>query len=263
MQSSRSITVSSHPSVQYLLRIGDTCLILAQRLGEWCGHAPIVEEDIALTNMALDLIGQARAVLTRAGALEAALGGDRHDEDQLAFLREERDFRNCTIVELPRGDFAVTMLRNLAMAIFLQLLWQRLERSSDSELAAIAGKAVKEARYHREHAAGWVVRLGDGTLESSTRTKAALELLWPYVAELFEDDAIDDAAEASGLGPRWSDLRDDWRAGFGAVLAAARLDLPAERTFRSIGKAGRHSEHLGFVVAEMQYLQRAYPGGVW
>jgi ring-1,2-phenylacetyl-CoA epoxidase subunit PaaC len=258
-----SITVSSHPSVQYLLRIGDTCLILAQRLGEWCGHAPIVEEDIALTNMALDLIGQARAVLTRAGSLEAALGGEAHDEDQLAFLRDERDFRNCTLVELPRGDFALTMLRNLALAIFLKLLWERLADSSDAELAGIAGKAVKEARYHHEHAAGWVVRLGDGTAESAARLKAALDLLWPYVAEIFEADAVDDAAAAARLGPRWSDLRDAWRAEFAAVLDAAGLALPAEHAFRSTGKLGRHSEHLGYVLAEMQYLQRAYPGGVW
>ncbi|MEO8309532.1 MAG: 1,2-phenylacetyl-CoA epoxidase subunit PaaC [Caldimonas sp.] len=259
----QSITVSPHPSVQYLLRIGDTCLILAQRLGEWCGHAPIVEEDIALTNMALDLVGQARAVLTRAGELEGELGGARHDEDQLAFLRDERDFRNCTLVELPRGDFAVTMLRNLAVAIFMKLLWQRLEGSSDGELAAIAGKAVKEARYHQEHAAGWVVRLGDGTEESAARLKAALDLLWPYVAELFEADAIDEQADAAMLGPRWADLRDDWRVEFAAVLAPAGLALPAERAFRSTGKTGRHSEHLGFVLAEMQHLQRAFPGGVW
>ncbi len=258
-----SITVSSHPSVQYLLRIGDTCLIHAQRLGEWSGHAPVVEEDIALTNMALDLIGQARAVLTRAGALEAELGGQKHDEDQLAFLRDERDFRNCTLVELPRGDFALTMLRNCALAIFLKLLWERLAASSDAELAAIAGKAVKEARYHHEHAAGWVVRLGDGTAESAARSKAALELLWPYFAEIFEDDAIDDAAAASGLGPRWSALAEDWRAELDAVLAAARLAAPAERAFRSTGKRGVHSEHLGYVLAEMQFLQRAYPGGVW
>jgi ring-1,2-phenylacetyl-CoA epoxidase subunit PaaC len=258
-----SITVSSHPAVQYLLRIGDTCLIHAQRLGEWSGHAPVVEEDIALTNMALDLIGQARAVLTRSGQLEAELGGDAHDEDQLAFLRDERDFRNCTIVELPRGDFAVTMLRTCALAIFMKLLWQRLTESSDAELAAIAAKAVKEARYHQEHAAGWVVRLGDGTAESAARSRAALELLWPYVAEIFDDDAIDDAAAASGLGPRWSDLRDDWRAELDAVLAAAKLEPPAERAFRSTGKSGRHSEHLGYVLAEMQFLQRAYPGGVW
>jgi ring-1,2-phenylacetyl-CoA epoxidase subunit PaaC len=258
-----SITVSPHPSVQYLLRIGDTCLILAQRLAEWCGHAPIVEEDIALTNMALDLVGQARAVLTRTGSLEAALGGDAHDEDQLAFLREERDFRNCTLVELPRGDFALTMLRSVAMAIFLKLLWERLAGSSDAELAGIAGKAVKEARYHHEHAAGWVVRLGGGTAESAARLKAALDLLWPYVAEIFEGDAVDDAADAARLGPRWSDLRDEWRAEFGAVLDAAGLAVPAERAFRSTGKVGRHSEHLGYVLAEMQYLQRAYPGGVW
>ena len=259
----QSITVSPHPSVQYLLRLGDTCLVLAQRLGEWCGHAPIVEEDIALTNMALDLVGQARAVLTRAGELEGELGGTRHDEDQLAFLRDERDFRNCTLVELPRGDFAVTMLRNCAVAIFLKLLWQRLEDSSDAELAAIAGKAVKEARYHEEHAADWVVRLGDGTDESARRLRAALDLLWPYIAELFEADAVDDAAAAAGLGPRWADLRDDWRAGFVAVLAPAGLALPAERSFRSTGKIGRHSEHLGYVLAEMQHLQRSYPGGVW
>jgi len=258
-----SITVSPHPAVQYLLRIGDTCLILAQRLAEWCGHAPIVEEDIALTNMALDLVGQARAVLTRAGELEAEHGGERHGEDELAFLRDERDFRNCTLVELPRGDFAVTMLRNLAVASFLRLLWQRLEGSSDSELAAIAGKAVKEARYHQEHAGDWIVRLGGGTAESSARLKAALDLLWPYMAEIFEGDAVDDAAAAAGLGPRWSELRDDWRTEFGAVLAAAGLSLPAERSFRSTGKVGRHSEHLGYMLAEMQHLQRTFPGGVW
>jgi ring-1,2-phenylacetyl-CoA epoxidase subunit PaaC len=260
---SSSIAVSSDPAVQYLLRIGDTCLIHAQRLGEWCGHAPIVEEDIALTNMALDLIGQARAVLTRAGTLEAALGGEPHDEDQLAFLRDERDFRNCTIAELPRGDFASTMVRNLALAVFFELLWERLAESSDEELAAIAGKAVKESRYHREHAADWVVRLGDGTVESAARMRAALDLLWPYVAEIFEADAIDEAAAAGGLGPRWADLQAPWRERIGAVLAAAGLAMPAERAFRSTGKTGRHSEHLGYVLAEMQFLQRAYPGGVW
>jgi ring-1,2-phenylacetyl-CoA epoxidase subunit PaaC len=155
------------------------------------------------------------------------------------------------------------MLRNLALAVFLKLLWQRLEASCDAELAAIAGKAVKEARYHQEHAADWVVRLGDGTDESAARTRAALDLLWPYVAEIFDADAVDDAAAATGLGPRWADLRDDWRAEFGTVLAAAGLDLPAERAFRSTGKIGRHSEHLGYMLAEMQHLQRAFPGGVW
>ena len=258
-----SIRISSEPSVQYLLRIGDTCLILAQRLAEWCGHAPMLEEDIALSNMALDLVGQARAVLTRAGKLEAELGGAMHDEDQLAFLRDERDFRNLTLVELPRGDFAATMLRNYALATFLKLLWLRLERSADAELAGIAGKAVKEARYHQEHAADWVVRLGDGTEESAARMKAALDLLWPYVAEIFESDDVDEQASATGLGPRWSELGDDWRAEFSDVIAAARLVLPADRPFRSTGKSGRHSEHLGYILAEMQSLQRSFPGGVW
>lgn len=258
-----SIAVCAHPSVQYLLRIGDTCLIHAQRLAEWSGLAPIVEEDIALSNMALDLIGQARAVLSRAGALEAALGGEAHDEDQLAFLREERDFRNCTIVELPRGDFALTMLRNCALAIFFKLLWQRLESSSDEELAAIAGKAVKEARYHRQHAADWVVRLGDGTDESRRRSVAALAELWRYAAELFESDAVDEAAQASGLGPRWVELREPWLVEMKAVLDEAGLEAPAESAFRSTGKLGRHSEHMGYILADMQYLQRAFPGGVW
>ena len=258
-----SITVSQDPGVQYLLRIGDTCLVLAQRLGEWCGHAPAVEEDIALSNMALDLVGQARAVLTRAGELEAANGGELHDENQLAFLREERDFRNCTLVELPRGDFAVTVLRNFVVAVFLRLLWQRLGASSDTELAAIAGKAVKEARYHQAHAADWVVRLGDGTAESAARMRAALALLWPYTAELFEADAVDNAAAAAGMGPRWSELRDEWHAEVCAVLEEAGLAPPADRAFRSTGKLGRHSEHFGFLLAEMQHLQRSFEGGVW
>ncbi len=258
-----SITVSQDPGVQYLLRIGDTCLVLAQRLGEWCGHAPAVEEDIALSNMALDLLGQARAVLTRAGELEAERGGTLHDEDQLAFLREERDFRNCTIVELPRADFAVTVLRNFTVAVFLRLLWQRLGASTDAELAAIAGKAVKEARYHQAHAADWVVRLGDGTAESASRMRSALAHLWPYTAELFESDGVDDAAVAAGLGPRWSDLEGEWRDEVVAVLEEAGLQAPVERAFRSTGKLGRHSEHFGFLLAEMQHLQRSFEGGVW
>ena len=258
-----SIAVSSDPEVRYLLRIGDTCLVQAQRLAEWCGHAPMLEEDIALSNMALDLVGQARAVLTRAGELEAANGGEPHDEDQLAFLRDERDFHNVTLVELPRGDFAATTLRNHALATFLKLLWQRLETSSDAELAGIAGKAVKEARYHQEHAADWIVRLGDGSDESTARMKAALDWLWPYTAELFESDAVDDAAAESGIGPRWAELKADWQAEVEAVIEAAGLALPAERAFRSTGKTGRHSEHMGYILAEMQHLQRSFPGGVW
>ncbi|MDP3821436.1 MAG: 1,2-phenylacetyl-CoA epoxidase subunit PaaC [Burkholderiales bacterium] len=254
-----SIKVSRDPAVQYLLRLGDSCLIHAQRLAEWCGHAPVLEEDIALSNMALDLVGQARAVLTRAGELEGA----GHDEDQLAFLRDERDYLNLTLVELPRGDFAVTVLRNFAMATLLKLLWQRLQQSSDVELAAIAGKAVKEARYHQQHAGDWLLRLGDGTEESAKRASAALELLWPYVAEMFESDAVDEHAANTGLGPRWADLRDEWMAEVMPVLSEAKLKAPADRAFRSTGKVGRHSEHMGYILAEMQHLQRAFPGGVW
>ena len=254
-----SIQVSTRPDVQYLLRIGDTALILAQRLGEWTGHAPVLEEDIALANMALDLIGQCRAVLAHAGALEGA----GHDEDQLAFLREERDYRNVTLVELPRGDFAVTVVRNAMMATFFKQLWARLAESRHAELAAIAGKAIKEARYHQQHAADWLVRLAGGTEESRRRIDKALALLWPYHAELFASDAVDQHAHDSGLGPRWGDLQEAWLADMKEIFDEAGLALPAPVAFLSTGKSGVHSEHMGFILAEMQQLQRAYPGGVW
>ena len=254
-----SIAIKDNPAVQYLLRIADTALILAQRLGEWAGHAPVLEEDIALTNMALDLVGQSRAVLTRAGELE----GQGFDEDRLAFLREERDFRNVTLVELPRGDFAVTVLRNAMVATFLKLLWTRLQQSNDAELAAIAGKAVKEARYHQQHSADWAVRLGQGTAESRRRMEAALDQLWRYAAELFAADAVDEHAARAGLGPSWAELKDPWEAEMGAILAEAGLDAPQASPFLSTGKRGVHSEHMGFILAEMQHLQRAYPGGSW
>jgi ring-1,2-phenylacetyl-CoA epoxidase subunit PaaC len=254
-----SIEISQAPAVQYLLRIADSCLLLSQRTSEWSGHAPILEEDIALSNLALDLIGQARAVLTHAAALE----GQGRDEDQLAFLREERDYRNVTLVELPRGDFAFTVLRNVLMATFFKQLWMALAHSSDAELAAIAGKAVKEARYHQQHAADWLVRLADGTAESRQRSLKALGQLWRYTAELFEDDAIDAAAQACGLGPRWSELHAAWRAEMNTIFAEAGLTPPADSAFRSTGKQGVHSEHMGYILAEMQHLQRAFPGGAW
>jgi ring-1,2-phenylacetyl-CoA epoxidase subunit PaaC len=259
---------ATDPVVSYLLGIADTCLILGQRLSGWCGHAPVLEEDIAMANMALDLIGQARALLTHAGALE----GRGRDEDQLAFLREERDYRNVTLVELPdttdgRRDFAFTTLRNAVMATFFKLLWGRLSSSTDAVLAGIAGKAVKEARYHQQHAGEWVVRLGDGTDESKRRIEAARDRMWPYVDELFASDPIDEAAEASGLGPRWSTMRDAWQAEMQALFDEAGLDLPIAdpRNGRLLatGRSGRHSEHMGYLLTEMQYLQRAYPGGTW
>lgn len=254
-----SIQVSSSPEVQYLLRIGDTALVLGQRIAEWTGHAPVLEEDIALANMALDLIGQCRAVLAHAGTLEGA----GHDEDQLAFLREERDYRNVTLAELPRGDFAFTTLRNAMMATFFKLLWERLAHSADAEVAGIAGKAVKEARYHQQHAADWLLRLAGGTDESRRRVEKALAELWPYSAELFAADAVDDYAQQSGLGPRWSELREPWMAEMTHILDEAGLAAPAAVAFLSTGKTGVHSEHMGFLLTELQYLQRAYPGGVW
>ena len=255
----QSIRIGTDPAFRYLLRLGDTCLILGQRIGEWCGHAPILEEDVALSNMALDLIGQARAVLTHAGRVD----GRGHDEDQLAFLRNEADYCNPTIAELPRGDFAFTTLRNALLATLLKHLWQCLQDSSDAELAAIAGKAVKEARYHQQHAGDWVVRLGDGTAESRRRTETALNTLWRYTPELFTADAVDEAAHATGLGPRWSDVHPEWRDEMAQILAAASLAVPKDLAFRSTGKQGVHSEHMGFILAEMQHLQRSFPGGVW
>jgi len=254
-----SIQVGNDPQVQYLLRIADTALILAQRTAEWTGHAPVLEEDIALANIGLDLLGQARGLLTRAGEIEGA----GHDEDQLAFLREERDYRNVTLVELPRGAFAVTVVRNTIMSTFFKLLWGRLVESNDAEVAGVAGKAIKEARYHQQHSADWLVRLAQGTDESHQRTTKALNDLWPYVNELFADDRIDEAAAQSGIGPRWGDLKDEWFAELNAILGEAGLAVPATTKFLSTGKTGVHSEHMGFILTDMQYLQRAYPGGGW
>jgi len=270
-----SITLKPSPQVQYVLRLADTALILAQRLSEWCGHAPVLEEDIALTNMSLDLVGQSRALLTHAGQLHAQAGGKAFDEDQLAFWRQERDFLNPTLVELPNtaeeathrrnrpGDFAFTVLRNLMVAAWLKQAWGHLARSNDPELAAIAGKAVKEARYHQQHNGDWVVRLGDGTDESKARMQRALDRLWPYVPELFEDDDVDEAAAQAGLGPRSSALQEGWEAEVRAVLAQATLQPPEPTPFRSTGRRGIHSEHMGYLLAEMQSLQRAHPGAAW
>ncbi|MEP7296276.1 MAG: 1,2-phenylacetyl-CoA epoxidase subunit PaaC [Burkholderiales bacterium] len=254
-----SIQLQRKPDVQYLLRIGDTQLILAQRLGEWCGHAPILEEDIALANVALDLIGQSRALLTRAGQL----GGQGFDEDQLAFLRDERDYFNATLAELPRGDFAFTVLRNLFLSTWARLLWERLGDSSDAEVAAIAGKAVKEARYHQQHASDWVVRLADGTNESRRRIDDALVASWRFTAELFDSDAVDAAASATGLGPRFAELHEPWLAEITAAFDEAGLKVPADAGFRSTGTRGVHSEHMGYILAEMQHLQRSFPGAAW
>ena len=245
--------------IDYVLRLADSALILGQRLAEWCGHGPVIEEDIALTNTALDLVGQARLLLTHAGALE---GRDR-DEDALAFLRAEHDYRSLTICELPNEDFARTCLRNFLFAALQMQLWPALADSADAQLAAIAGKSIKETRYHLQHAADWTVRLGDGTDESHARMQRALETLWPYTAEFFSPTATDAQAQAAGVGPAWSSLAAGWEQAVLPVLEVATLKVPERTPFLSRGKEGRHSEHVGHLLAEMQYLQRAYPGAKW
>lgn len=245
--------------IDYVLRLGDNALILGQRLSEWCGHAPVLEEDMALANMSLDLIGQARLLLTHAGRLE----GQGRDEDQFAFLRVEPQFRNLTLCELPNDDFARTVVRNFLFSAFQSLLLARLCDSGDAELAAIAAKSLKEARYHLRHSGEWVVRLGDGTAESHGRTQAALDYLWPYTAELFAPVAGDEALAEAGIGPQWAALEADWTALVVPVLDEATLAVPDRTPFRSFGKFGRHSEHMGHLLAQMQYLQRAYPGANW
>lgn len=257
------------PRFEYLLRLADNPLVLGQRLGEWCGHGPALEEDLALTNVALDLIGQARLLLTHAGRVE----GRGRDEDALAFRRDVGEFRNFTMLELPNagpdaggaadGDYGVTIARNFLFSSFQVLQWEALTRSADAELAAIAMKSVKESRYHLHHAAEWMIRLGDGTDESHARVGRALLRLWPYAAEFFAADDIDRALAAEGIGVDPSTLEARWRTNVLDVLREATLDEPPASKFRSTGKFGLHSEHLGFVLAEMQFLQRAYPGGSW
>jgi ring-1,2-phenylacetyl-CoA epoxidase subunit PaaC len=256
------------PTLHYVLRLADTALVHAQRLAEWSGHAPVLEEDIALSNLALDSLGQARALLTHA----ASLDGQGLDEDRLAFWRDEAQFFNLTLVEQPLrkpsahsagGDFADTVLRNLFIATWQKLLYTRLQASCDATLAAIAAKALKEVRYHQAHAADWVLRLGDGTAESKHRMQAALQRAWPFVAELFAADAVDEAAVMSGLGPSRADVKNEWHVDVAAVLAQAGLVAPEATPFLSTGSQGRHSEHMGYLLAEMQALQRRYPGGAW
>ena len=254
-----TITAANAAHLEYVLRIADTSLILGQRLSEWCGHGPVIEEDIALTNVALDLIGQARLLLTHVGRLE----GKGRDEDQLAFLRTEPQYRNLTIVELPDADFARTILRNFLVAAWQRELWQKLASSTDTELAAIAGKALKETRYHLQHAADWTVRLGDGTEESHARMQKALDYLWPYTAEFFSATAEDAAVEAAGVGPAWATLESTWEAVVRPVLEVATLTVPARTPFLSRGKQGQHTESMGHLLTELQYLQRTYPGGTW
>lgn len=243
----------------YLLRLGDDSLVLGQRLGEWCGHAPTLEIDLSLANVSLDLIGQATYLLGHAGAVEGA----GHDADRLAFHRDALDFRNCLLVEQPNGDFAQTIARQFLFSTYQRLLFEKLAASPDAQMAAIAAKAVKEVAYHADLAAGWVIRLGDGTEESRRRMVEGLEWMARFVEELFTMDAIETGLSARGLAVDKAALRPAFDAVIVRTLEGATLPpLPSHRPILG-GRSGHHSEHLGHLLAPMQYLQRTYPNASW
>ncbi|MGB1884698.1 MAG: 1,2-phenylacetyl-CoA epoxidase subunit PaaC [Gammaproteobacteria bacterium] len=243
----------------YVLRLGDNALVLGQRLSEWCGHSPFLEEDVAIANTSLDLIGRARMLLTHAGELE----GQGRDEDALAYFRDEGQFVNFLICELPIGDFAFTMLRQYLVDAFNVHLYDALQTSSDETLAAIAAKSSKEAAYHLRRSGEWVLRLGDGTDESHDRTQAALDELWAYTPEMFVEDEVDEQVVAAGIGPAPGAIESAWRQTVEAHLCAATLTFPEDEWQAGGGRAGRHTEHLGRMLAEMQVLQRRDPGLSW
>mgnify|MGYP001435105915 CR=1 FL=1 len=244
---------------KYAMRLGDDSLILGQRLGEWCGHAPALEVDLSLANVALDQIGQAAHFLNLAGELE----GEGRDGDALAFRRDVMDFTNCLLVEQPNGDFAQTIARQFLFSHYQELLFTALAASKNAAIAAIAAKAVKETAYHAVLASDWVVRLGDGTEESKARMIAGLDWMWRFADELFSMDEVDATALKAGMGVDKAALKPAWAARIDAVLAEATLTRPASRRPVLGGRTGRHSEHLGHLLSEMQFLQRAYPGATW
>jgi ring-1,2-phenylacetyl-CoA epoxidase subunit PaaC len=239
----------------YVLGLGDDCLILSHRLAEWTTRAPELEEDVALANIALDLLGQARMLLAYAGSL------DGRSEDDLAYLREEREFRNCQLVELENGDFAQTIARLLCFSTYQLALYERLTGSADATVAAIAAKGVKEVAYHRDHASQWMLRLGDGTPESHQRAVAGLAAVWPYTFELFSED---DWHQLADIAVNPADLRPAWESYLDSVLSEATLERPADDGWRPTGgRRGVHTEAMGYLLAESQHLHRAYPGATW
>lgn len=249
----------SASTVEYLLRLGDDRLVLGHRLSEWCGHAPILEEDIALANIALDLIGQATLLLGLVGKIE----GRGRDADALAYLRDAIEYRNALLVELPKGDFAVTIVRQFFYSVFAALQAEALQRSTNPELAGIAAKALKETRYHVRHSAEWVLKLGDGTEESHRRAQCAVDDLWRFTGELFLADDVDREVAAEGVGVDPSTLDSAWRAQVLDVLDRATLTVPETPYMQRGGRDGRHTEHLGHMLAEMQILARSHPGASW
>jgi ring-1,2-phenylacetyl-CoA epoxidase subunit PaaC len=259
MTSIAAVTVVPHetPLVLGLLRRADDGLILGHRTSEWTGHAPLLEEELALANIALDLIGQARLLYAEAGAITG------QTEDQLAYLRDAPAWRNALITELPNGDFAFTIARLLLVSAASDLFWRAATGSTHAGLAAVAAKAEKETAYHVRHAAEWLVHLGDGTAQSHRRAQDALDALWPYTDEMFEADAADRGLIEAGILPDPDHLRPHWDVAINETLARATLRRPSQGWMQSGGRFGRHTEHLGHLLAEMQFLQRAYPGATW
>jgi ring-1,2-phenylacetyl-CoA epoxidase subunit PaaC len=244
---------------EILIRLADDHLVLGHRLSEWCGHAPMLEEDLSMPNMALDLIGQARSLYAYAGEIE----NRGRDEDAIAYLRTEPEYKNLLLVEKPNEDFAHTMLRQFYFAVFMEEFWKEAISSSDNKLAGIAGKAVKEIAYHIRHCGEWIIRLGDGTEESSRRMRAAVEVLHPYTDEMFDHDDVVAAAVSAEIIPDPLLLRPRWEQGVQTVFKAAKITMPNDYWALRGGRAGQHGEEMGFLLADLQYMQRTYPGMTW
>ncbi len=254
-----SISVSETPLVLYALRRADDALILGHRLSEWCGHAPMLEEDMALANMGLDLLGQARELYGYAAKVEGA----GNDEDKFAYLRDVRQYRNLLLLEQPNGDFARTMVRQFFYSAFADRYWRAMARSGDATLAAIAAKSEKESAYHLRHSSEWLVRLGDGTAESHRRAQTAIDDLFAYTGEMFEVDASERELIASGIAADPAALRPAWAGTMRDVIGEATLMLPDSDWMQRGGRSGRHSEHLGHLLSELQSMQRTFPGATW
>jgi ring-1,2-phenylacetyl-CoA epoxidase subunit PaaC len=254
-----SIQVSETPLVLYALRRADDALILGHRLSEWCGHAPAMEEDMALANMGLDLLGQARELYSYAAKVE----GNGNDEDTFAYLRDVRQYRNLLLLEQPNGDFARTMVRQFFYAAFADPYWRAMMKSRDATLAAIAAKSEKESAYHLRHSSEWMVRLGDGTEESHRRAQTAIDDLWAYTGEMFEVDDSERGLIEEGIAVDPATLRSQWLATVTSVLQEATLVQPKGDWMQQGGRSGRHSEHLGHLLSELQSMQRTFPGAAW
>lgn len=244
---------------EYLIRLGDDSLILGHRMSEWCGHGPILEEDIAMTNISLDLIGQATSLLNYAGIVE----NKGRDGDALAFLRYDREYRNLLLVEQQNGDFGITMMRQFLFDAYRKSLFEKLINSSDKQLSAIAEKSLKETKYHLKHSSEWVIRLGDGTEESHQRIQEALNTLWRYSSELFYTDEVDSELLSQGIISDITEIRDEWELTVKNVFEEATLQIPTNNWKQEGGRKGMHSENMGYILAELQYMQRAYPNMEW